>query len=106
MRLLQHVPGARFRVPTTTTPVMSPTRARSRGGRLLSHSLSSAHHPEGRPIRSFNRHALAHGASPVQFTELIALLGLLLVTALSRGPLDVRRRSAARRVASTCAGCP
>ena len=48
-------------------------------------ALSNFYRDKGNPMPSaFNRHAVAHGASPVQFTELNALVGLLLVTALTR----------------------
>ena len=48
-------------------------------------ALSNFYRDSGDPMpSSFNRHAVAHGASPVQFTELNALVGLLLVTALTR----------------------
>jgi hypothetical protein len=48
-------------------------------------ALSNFYRDKGDPMPSlFNRHAVAHGASPVQFTELNALVGLLLVTALTR----------------------
>lgn len=48
-------------------------------------ALSNFYRDKGDQMQSsFNRHAVAHGASPVQFTELNALVGLLLVTALTR----------------------
>lgn len=48
-------------------------------------ALSTFYREKGDPMpSSFNRHAVAHGASPVQFTPLNALVGLLLVTALTR----------------------
>lgn len=48
-------------------------------------ALSNFFRDNGDPMpSSFNRHAVAHGASPVQFTEVNALVGLLLVAALTR----------------------
>lgn len=48
-------------------------------------ALSRFYRDNGDPMPpTFNRHAVAHGASPVQFTPLNALVGLVLVTALTR----------------------
>lgn len=48
-------------------------------------ALSRFYRQKGDPIpASFNRHAVAHGASPTQFTPLNALVGLLLVSGLTR----------------------
>lgn len=48
-------------------------------------AMSRFYRDKGDPMpSSFNRHAVAHGASPVQFTKLNALVGLLLVSSLAR----------------------
>lgn len=48
-------------------------------------ALSQFDPQKGDPVPAhFNRHAGAHRASPIQFTRLNALVGLLLVTALTR----------------------